>query len=300
MRKILQLSFALASFQAISQPVITDASNVPAVGYSAPLSTAPCLSAGSAGASQTWDFSSLSFSSLGTLSVINPATSAFGSSFPSANWCYSVSGVAYSYFQNTPTEMINWASLITATGGSDDYSANPKTIMHYPWNFNDTFTDSYTESSSTSNVTVTYDGYGTLIMPSGNTYTNVVRVKESYGSTDDYRWYITSPLLSVAVFSASDNLLYWVGATPTGITENNPSSLLAIFPNPADETVQLNFNSQSSSTTVSITALDGKVVYKENKTTTVGANTITLDISTLPAGIYTVQAGSSFQKLSVN
>lgn len=300
MRKILQLSFALVSFQAFSQPVINDASGVPAVGYSAPLSTAPCLSAGSAGASQTWDFSSLTFSSMGTLSVIDPATSAMGPSFPSANWAYSVSGAVFTYFQNTSTEMINWASLIASTGGDNDYSANPKTLMQFPWNFNDSFTDSYSEMSSTSNVTVTYDGYGTLIMPGGNTYTNVVRVQESYGSDVDYRWYLTSPLISVAAFIGSDNTLVWIGATPTAISEETENTILSLFPNPANETIQLNFNAQASSTLVKIIAMDGKIVYTANTMTYPGLNTINIDISTLPAGIYTVQAGNAFQKLSVN
>lgn len=300
MKKILFSVLVLCSGQLLAQPVINDASGMAAVGYSEPLSTAACLSAGSAGASQTWDFSALSFSVMGNLTVVTPSSTPFTATFPSANWSYSVAGAVYSYFENTSTEMKNLASLISATGGNDDYSANPKTIMQFPCTYLSTFSDTYTEMSTTSTVTVTYDGYGTLIMPTGHTYTNVVRIKESYTGNDDYRWYITSPLMSVAVFDGTNNIMYWVGASGSAIDEQSKANSILVYPNPAIDNVTIGVNANGENLLINIMDTKGAVVKSYSQASVTGWNSIELDITDLVPGVYFVNINSSYSKLIVN
>lgn len=287
MKKTFTLALSIYSIICFSQPIIQNANNVPAVGVTVPLSTATTTNVGNAGANQTWDYSSLTFSPVGNLAIITPSSSPFGASFPSANWAYSVAGAAYTFFENTSTEMKNLASLITSPGGNDDYSANPKTIMQFPFNFNDSFSDTYTEQGSTSTVTVTYDGYGTLIMPNGNTYTNVVRVKEAYSSSTDYRWYTTNPLVSVAVFNDDNNLLYWIGTTPSSITEKDKTAILNIFPNPANEKLSVKLSNLNFSETTYLNIINslGQIV----KQTIITTETTIIDTENVSSGIYFIQ-----------
>jgi hypothetical protein len=241
MKRSLLLASLAISLQAFSQPVIADGSNIPSPGLAAPVSFGtPTAGIGSPGANQTWDFSLIPVTSVGTLNTIDPATSTFAASFPTADYAYELSGT-YSYFALSASQMEVLAFSITSPGTGNDFTPNPRTILKFPFSYNDSQSDTWQiVSGSTNNVTITYDGYGTLFTPSA-IYTNVVRVKEDYGSTVDYVWYITNPLMAVLHYKASSDKLYFTNATQiTGIADQNSAQPSAsLYPNPAKDNLTL-------------------------------------------------------------
>lgn len=241
MKTKLLIVFAAFSTVVIGQPVIPDGTNIPTVGYSAPISAASSSNVGGAGANQTWDFSNLFFLSLGTMNVISPSSSSMSSSFPTANLAYTFTGTS-SFFKISPTKFEVQAYTITSPGTGNDYSPNSRTLLKFPFSYQEQFIDTCQIVGGTAlQLTLTYDGYGTLLMPGGVTYTDVVRIKEDYGNgTVDYEWYTLNPLIILMQYRSSSSNLFFtdVDQITTSISEqNNATANVLIYPNPATEKV---------------------------------------------------------------
>jgi hypothetical protein len=294
MKKYLLLVFSALSVSAFAQPVISNGNNIAAPGFSTPVSYAiPASGVGNAGANQTWDFSSLSFTPVGTLNTIDPATSPFAASFPTSNYAYTLA-TTYSYFQASSSKMEVLAYSITSPGSGNDFSPNPRTVLKFPFSYNDTETDTWQKvGGSTNNVTITYDGYGTLITPSA-TYSNVVRVKEDYGGgAVDYQWYILNPLMSILTYSNGNNTLYLAQATtPTAIeVQNTPLHSIKMYPNPSRG--QLTFHCSGlppeGPTELTIITAKGQVIFKSG----ICEGLSSVDLNSASRGMYFYQFSSN-------
>jgi len=76
---------------------------------------------------------------------------------------------------------------------------------------------------------------------------------------------------------------------PTGITAANSDAMqLQVFPNPASDIVNLLYNLQdkNSESIVEITDVQGKVMQHFDLGKKSGQHQLTLDVSSLPSGIY--------------
>ncbi len=293
-RNLLALLFAF-SLNAVAQPVIQNGNNIPAPGLTVPFSYGtPSSGIGSPGPNQTWNFSNVTFNALGGLTTINPATSPFAASFPTANYAYSLGG-AYSYFSASSTKMEVLAYSITSPGSGNDYSSNPRTVLKFPFNYNDSQVDTWQKAGgSTNNVTITYDGYGTLITPTA-TYTNVVRVKEDYGSGADYQWYLLNPLMSILVYDHNSNTLYYAGASATGITENNLQMSLDLYPNPVKDNLVIKISDVPSHGNLKFTL--SNVVGQKVKQVSIHSKVTTLSLDNISKGIYFYQLQDEYNTL---
>ncbi|MCC7233207.1 MAG: T9SS type A sorting domain-containing protein [Bacteroidia bacterium] len=303
MKKTVLLAIPLVSLHTYAQPVIQDASNIATPGFSAPVfiaTVAPSIVLTGPGANQTWDFTTPDFvyTSGGNLDVIVPSTAPMGGSFPAANYAYTFAST-YSFFNVSASKMEVQALTIVAAGTGNDYTPNPRTQLIFPFNFNDSAVDTYQKvGGSQGTVTITYDAYGTLITPSG-TYTNVVRVRDSYGPGDnDYEWYILNPLTQVAIYDSTNNTLYHIGATQISGIEDNTVSGLSLFPNPATDLVTV--SNLPAGSTVRITDMTGRKVYSRPA----GSENTLVNTSDFANGVYLVQVennkGVLTQKLIIN
>ena len=296
MKKVLLITVLAFSASCFAQPVIQNGSNLPSPGYSAPLSaivsSSTDITAG--GANHTWNFGAYTFAAVGTVDIVAPSATPFGSSFPSANFAYTLAGT-YSYFNAGATKMEVQAYTISAPGSGNDYTPNPRTLLKFPFSFNDIETDTYQKvNGSPDAVTLTYDAYGTLITPTG-TYTNVVRIRENYGAgADDYQWYILNPLMQVAIFDHNSSTLYHIAATQiiNGVETNSPQMSVDIFPNPATESI--NVHNIPGGSTITITDMTGKLIYSSFHTNTQE----TINASTYANGIYVVRITSDGKVIS--
>lgn len=140
---------------------------------------------GNGGANQNWNFSGVINS--GDTSIQNyvlPSSTPYGSSFPTATIASNtpINPSSYTYYSGT-------SSVFELLGSQNSsfkmIGVDPKKFRIYPFNYLQSFSDTYRGlvyqgynivQMSSGNVTVTYDGYGTLVLPSG-TATNVGRFK---------------------------------------------------------------------------------------------------------------------------
>lgn len=239
MKKLFTSSAFLLSMAAYAQPNIVDGSNMPPLGYSDTIAVVLSgANPGAAGANVTWDFSAQSPMIAGKFTFVDPATTPYGANFSSATHAIEltafVGGTMYEYYTVNASKWEVIGSNITGSGG-DDYTANGKTILPFPFAYSSVVTDTFTKQSSTSTVTITYDGYGTLITPF-YTYSNVLRTKRDFGGSDYYYdWYITSPyLMTVATYDNNNGRLTFIGKSVINSIHDihAASAHVTVAPNP--------------------------------------------------------------------
>ena len=170
-------------FQFISfaqSPVLTAATTNLQIGESITAQGFAYLAPGSNGASQTWDFSTVTSLGSGNFTTIAPATTANAASFPAATVTtrQTSPNPTYNYYSASANSW-NVEGYVFSNGMVLAYTDIAKQ-MNYPFSLDSTFTDSYSGSylsgsntiTRNGNITVTADAYGTLILPTG-TFNNV-------------------------------------------------------------------------------------------------------------------------------
>jgi hypothetical protein len=310
--------FSGMSFRLISQPTITSTGINPVIGESFTGYSATYINPGNSGASQTWDFSSMSVQSSLNSACVAPSSTANGSSFPNSNLCFSNSNSTFSYLKTTSTYWQNYGTVSSVVMA---YS-NPEDFMHYPFTYNDNFTDTWAASFisggytfyRSGSTTVTADGYGTLITPAG-TYTNVLRVhfyqdyQDStdlggfpyliYYQNDQYIWYkegVHNSLATVYSLTSSSAGTFQGSSynlnSPTGITTlNKIEETIQIFPDPAKDNLFLKFElNETKPVEITIFNYMGSKVKSSIVGKGInGENNYQLNIEDLSAGVYFAQ-----------
>jgi hypothetical protein len=162
---------------------------------------------------------------------------------------------------------------------------------------------------STGNATVTCDGYGTLKV-SGNTHSNILRIKlveeldaaitfpfpvsgtvtrtvySYYDLANDKQPIFVHGTIDIASDLLNDNYtaVYYSG-TPAHYlgAEEMVNTTFDVYPNPANTV--LTITTAGTSESINIFNAAGQVVFSANNP----AATVTVDVATLPAGIYVIQ-----------
>jgi hypothetical protein len=312
MRKLYTLLFLLSWFYTSAQPSLNAANINPYVGLDVVthLFTPTSLVPSTAGANQTWDFSTTPSQSVLSFTYTTPAATPYGASFPTANLANDQNGV-YEYQIANPSYFARAGAW--ANGAPIAYSDEQKFLV-YPFTFNDTFTDNFAATFTISgftfnrsgSITATADGYGTIILPWG-TLTDVLRVHytEDYQdvyafgtiiySSDNYAWYKPGThyfIYSLSAATSNGTTGYsgsYLDPVSLGIQDQSVSAMsLQVFPNPADDHIEVNFTTEHPGTyRVTILNALGEEVLNfaelKNATRSVIYN---VDISTLSNGIY--------------
>ncbi len=206
--------------------------------------------------------------------------------------------------------------------------------------YGDSFEDGYTRvegyapqvinAIETGTITVTVDGYGTLITPAG-TFTDVLRVQflieaetidyfseqptgSEMHSEEGYGFYsatYTGQLAFVGTYNYP-NTSFQIGqyALPASTAElgdlgNDGWSELMLFPNPATDVANVSIDlNEAQIFEISILSLDGKVLKRQGGTFfDAGYNHVPISISDLAKGVYILRLysdmGSATRKLIV-
>lgn len=213
MKKILIAILFFKSISTFAQPVLSTTSQI---GYVAPFAvasaaTAPLAPIATMGANVTWDATGLLKDAgipLVNYSVLTPVGTMYAADYPAANWYFTdpvlAAMVGHTYFNLSTDSFVLWGAHVT--GSPYEIYDNPEMELTFPFTFNQTINNTYSKTNYTAvggissvqngDVTLTYDGYGTLMLPNG-TYNNVVRIKKvrtnNLGPTlTSYRWYKAS------------------------------------------------------------------------------------------------------------
>jgi hypothetical protein len=171
------------------------------IGYTVKLSIADAATArtapfGTTGANVVWDCRNLISSTSGIdLRVDTPSGRPFANQFPSSNW--NLNGSLGGTIIYNEYFVLNAENLLLLGGHTPnsyyEIYENPQLDMKFPFSYEDSQVDAYSKtkynadgsvsSSQVGTVTISYVGYGTLILPIG-TFTNVALLKESTDKFD--------------------------------------------------------------------------------------------------------------------
>ena len=325
-RTLLFLMLILITSALFSQPELTNANTQIVAGDSFNIAMTNYVSPGNAGANQTWDLSSMGMNTSRSVKVVHSNSAPGFASFPSSNLAFIESNGTNLFFNASSTAMEFFGRYFN--NGSIPFKlTNPEDWLHFPLNFNDSYTDSYSGITGGGDpyvgiASVTYDGYGALILPNG-TYADVVRIhfvsEYTINGTDslifdEYRWYkpgnhyniarlISWEWINVAAPILSGEYLMNIS---TGIQEKiSRENYLDLYPNPAVEEINLVLDKKTSGL-VQIDVLDmtGRICMSLMKPAVDLNNKFGLDISHLAGGTYFLKvtngeftAGKKFVKL---
>lgn len=231
------------------------------------------------GTGVTWDASGLTQAS-GT-PIVNfsyglPSATPQGSLFPNSNYAYYdpalTSFIEIQYYAISADSISKVGSY--AADAEHEIYQDGDTEMRFPLNLNESFTDTYEKtnysdattvsSHQTGSRTVTYVGYGTLILPQG-TVTGVAMIKEirtnSLGpNSSRYTWCKVSDGQKLMMRGENDGSVNtaWNAATiATGTSELTSHIIIQQYPNPAHADVHFTISGIQTSPETKV------IVYNE-------------------------------------
>lgn len=342
MKKIYLLFFlSIIATLSIAQITITEASNKITNGdkfQNANMDTTG-IKEGAAGPNVTWDFNNINpGTTYSEDNFIDATGTTWENDFTGTNLAYFGTGSqdsTYGYFKTSSTKF-EWMG--NKSPGGNTILTNTKTLMTYPFTYNNSFSDTYSGSSLNGTIaSVSYSGtinanadaYGTLKIY-GTTFNNALRVKviDTYSNNlgfitfnytvTTYNWYVSGrkqPVMYIQYYSSNAggqfpiNQKYVVVDLNliTGIKKSDFITNINLFPNPVknNETVSLNYSLlNNDNITIDIVNTIGQVVLSKNiENKPSGDYTETFNLQGIPAGMYFVQLknnkGIKTQKLII-
>ena len=330
---LLLTTLTVLSSVVIAQPILNSTNYNPVSGELITVQPYSFIDAGTAGANQTWDFTSITKGSTAPVTYkFEPVTSTNAATFPNATQQFSSSSLAG--FNKVSASAIQNYGI--QAGPTNIVYSDPEDQIRYPFTMGTTYTDPWVASFTSGGYKYlrygttkqTGDAYGTLQLP-GQTFTNVLRAhfvqdyKDStyitgFGSyvikyyNDEYMWYL--PNTHMPVFSSST--LTYVGPSgtqkmtsankvetiKTGISgEESFIQSMNFYPNPSTNgsiNVDLNLN-ESLHYEIAIYDNLGRDVLKTSTFEGIsGYNFKTIDVSKVAKGLYTLVVISDNVKLS--
>lgn len=277
------------------------------------------------GINQLWNFSTVTTTNTPVTTTFAAASSVpFSSVFPGATLAEDEGGGSYSFFKSASTPTTQFEALGYGTNSGPQISitfTNPMINYIWPIAYGNSFSDSFSGKATglvagtyNGNATVTATGTGTIVMPGGTSYSNILQVKTvrnvvfsmtspiavSYSTSEtQYDYFEPSqrfPLLTVNIALGDDGMAADTSISveankiiTVGITDRNFDADYAIYPNPAKDYFNVKLtNSAGLEGKIEIFSATGQFI----KTTDLGKDEIietTVPISDLDPGIYFVK-----------
>lgn len=317
MKKLLLAACAsLCSLTATKAQTLTAATNNPVAGdvfYSYVCDTAHA-SKGASGTSVTWDQTLLVVDTTDTVRYYTCTATPYCDSFAGSNLVqFTDSAYAYMVASSTSLELLG-----AYDAGDFVHLTNHQTIMQWPLSYGTSFSDVSQTMLSIPPIGDVYlkfvntfqcDGSGTLKLPGGLTYSNVLRVHSKRvvidsvnflgspmvdsSATEEYNWYVSgfhNPLLTIGYDTAGATAPYVSGVSyykkpvSSSVGTITANSDMQLYPNPATDIVNISYNPSDKPSAIIITNLVGRTVATVTELTTAGH--VAVNTAGLPAGVY--------------
>lgn len=200
---------------------------------------------GGSGPNQTWDFSGFQFTINATFNSVPVATGIQHTTFPESNNCYKFSPSAFNinfyYYMKVSNSEMDQLGIASDDDVYINYNGNTRKMLQFPYTYNTTYTDSYQEleDDAPTNMTVTYDAYGTLILPFG-TFTNVIRQKIEENGVTNYKWINTNPFYYIVETYFETDLITITKATSVLAVDQSSINTFTLAPNPTNGEFKIN------------------------------------------------------------
>ena len=305
-----------------AQTVITYDGNAPQIGDVYYMSgKIGSFDPGPSGGGQSWDFSYVQVPTLGKMTAVDPSSTPFVSDFPEATIAFiddDPSIESYNYWLLTGSELFS-LGFGTDPGNNQEINhyADTKKTMQYPFAYNDSYSDSYLIVTSYivmtihsgGTITATADAWGSVKTPAG-TYNNTLRIKKVNDYVDsvwniegdlmsttphteiDYEWYTATshyPVLHIQVTEAGTSMSFT--SLVGGIEDNPLLSQINIYPNPADDIINVKLSDAvSGKVEISLLSQKGELLTQLTET---GNHQFYANISGLAAGAYFIKIKDS-------
>ena len=337
MRKILLSIGVLTSVLSLGQAPILTTSNINGIGtsqtYYVADSNATNLDA-ITGMGITWDYSTLQgYANTVDNTILDATTAANAADFPTSVFADELQGNFMIYENQVADSIFAQGYTFSEPTVGDvlvQLSTDELKIMHYPFTYPDSFTDSLSGTADitggipvsgtyTGNVTTVADGYGTLLLGT-NSYSDILRVKIVESSVADlgflgsiplvrtqYNYYQPStqnfPIFMHTSLEAAGTIQTIVYSKDPlsiiGVQEENLVTEVSLYPNPGRGQLNLAINSAADlESFIEIRDLLGKTIEKRSENLTKGANRMQLNIEHLVSGIYLVHIDSGNSQLT--
>jgi hypothetical protein len=310
----------------IAQPTLQYPNNVPEIGDVVQIQfvSTDGLTVEPMGPDVTWDYSGLVALFGGEITAIDPAQAPAGGDYPDANVVMNMGDTIFTYAKTEADGYFYLGSQsTTGTFPSQLIYSDSRTFIKFPFTYMDTHNDTYKGVVTTSVASVHVnaetemfsDAYGTLILPTG-TYNDVLRTTTVDVEVDSvfvggiftkafelirtqYSWFQANskgPLMSIEIMTnplamSLDTVAYYM-TSGAGIGDfgEQPLSLLAVYPNPAEDHLMVEYEvSGNINSTISIVNQVGQLMY-DRLITSNGIQPVRekIDITKMPSGLYFV------------
>jgi hypothetical protein len=333
MKKIYSLVAAALCIGSINAQTLTQANNAPIVGDS--YQTVTCstvgINPGGNGAGQTYNFSSLTvLSNTATNSGVTVASTGSASTYPSAGVSIQT-GTSNAFYSSTSTAWLYWGGNITVGGqnvtmaytSAAPFAAYPMTLgTTTSSNVAGTNTSVAGAGTFTGVCSVTGAGTGTLMLPGGYNFNNVIKITTSaalsfttpFGpgtyAKNNYDYY--SPLSKYPLFSISnETITSGLGTTTETITliNNNYKTVgineaanqtlnnVSVYPNPAKDNINMNFiNENAENASYELMNVLGQTVRTQNIPVVKGETLYNINLAGIETGIYFIKLNVGAKK----
>ena len=320
----LGLNLSLLSLFSYAQTPITASGFNPINGDKFIVNATNYASPGGAGNDQIWNLGMPAFTQQAEIKCVTPASINLDQNFPNANIAFDYSSAQYLF----KTSNSAFQTIGLSMNGSNIIYNDAEDLIRFPVKLNDNYTDTWSATINygyailyrTGKTTVTVDGYGKLLTPDG-VFENVYRVNMKQVYTDSlelmgqkqiikydnnqYSWYkdgihyALAQVMDVTANGVNSKAGSYINYHKSGLKELSNSNF-EIFPNPAQEEINVKSLYADGSKTIELTDIYGKKVY--SNTLEVSS---TIDIKEYPSGIYFVSVYSdnnlvSRTKVSIN
>ncbi|MCB9162943.1 MAG: T9SS type A sorting domain-containing protein [Flavobacteriales bacterium] len=274
---------------------------------------------GAAGANADYGFWMVESNGGNDRYMVDPAATPTSATFPTATVLVTNGGqdtIAYKVDANG-MEIVGVRTSVEGTVAMTD----PSKELVFPCTFGTSWTDPYVLNFTVAGfpvvrsgtITGIADGYGTLELPAAN-LENVLRVKVRKAQTDiaaianvyrsynSYYYYSTDvpyPVMRTSIDTVINGggtpvvtyVAEWLFGPGTGISEVDPGMVaFTPYPNPSNGRVDLGMGAEELRS-VEVFTSAGALVSATVRTITSAANSV-VDLSGLPAGLYTVKVTS--------
>lgn len=342
MKKIYSIIAAAICVSGLNAQTLTQANHAPTVGdtYQTVACNSVGITPGGNGAGQTWNYSTMSIlTTTTTNNAVTVASTGSAAAYPSANVAVQSGTAGSSFYSSSASNLMYWGGNIIV-GGQAVTMSYTTAAAHaaYPMILGTTSNGNIGGTVShpiagTGNFagtnTVTGAGTGTLMLPGGYNFPNVLKVtiskmmtftvtfgsgtysqtvNEYYSPLSKYpllsisNEYINSPLgtTTETVVSINNNF------STVGVKEAASGSLsnVVVYPNPAKDNINISFtNENAENVSYQIVNVIGQTIRTQNIPATKGETLYNVNLNGIESGIYFIKLSvgnkSSVTKITV-
>ncbi len=302
---ILCLNLSLISLFSAAQTPIQASGFNPVNGDKFVVNGANYADPGGSGNGQTWVLNMPTVTQQATINCVTPASLNLTKDFPNANIAFDYSSAQYLF----KTSNSAFQTMGVTLYGTNIIYNDPEDLLRFPIKLNDKYTDSWSATIDygyailyrKGKTTVTVDGYGKLSTPDGsfdNTYR--VNIRQIYTDSlefmgekqitkydnNQYSWYkdgihySIAQVIDLTTGGSNSKSGTYINYNKLGVNEIANSNFV-IFPNPAQDEININSLTANGTQTIELSDIYGKKIF-----TNTHELSTKIDVKDYPSGIY--------------